>query len=74
MNVYLYQVTPNAAFRNVDLPTRRADGTLVKQPVAALPVLIWPELRTQDAVLYPRARSVVLITMSSDWLFIVIFP
>jgi hypothetical protein len=36
VNVYLYQVTPNAAFRNVDLPTRRADGTLVKQPVAAL--------------------------------------
>jgi hypothetical protein len=36
VNAYLYQVTPNAAFRNVDLPTRRADGTLVKQPVAAL--------------------------------------
>src|SRR5271170_3260799 len=36
VNAYLYQVTPNAAFRNVHLPTRRADGTLVKQPVAAL--------------------------------------
>ena len=36
VNVYLYQVTPNAAFRNIDLPTHRADGTLVKQPVAAL--------------------------------------
>jgi hypothetical protein len=36
VNTYLYQVTPNAAFRNVDLPTRRADGTLVKQPIAAL--------------------------------------
>jgi hypothetical protein len=36
VNAYLYQVTPNAAFRNIDLPTRRADGTLVKQPVAAL--------------------------------------
>jgi hypothetical protein len=36
VNVYLYQVTPNAAFRNIDLPTRRADGTLVKLPVAAL--------------------------------------
>ena len=36
VNVYLYQVTPNAAFRNIDLPTRRADGTLVKMPVAAL--------------------------------------
>jgi hypothetical protein len=36
LNIYLYQVTPNAAFRNIDLPTRRADGTLVKRPVAAL--------------------------------------
>jgi hypothetical protein len=36
VNVYLYQVTPNASFRNIDLPTRRADGTLVKLPVAAL--------------------------------------
>ncbi len=36
VNVYLYQVTPNAAFRNCDLPTRRSDGTLVKRPVAAL--------------------------------------
>jgi hypothetical protein len=36
VNLYLYQVTPNAAFRNVDLPTRRSDGTLVKRPLAAL--------------------------------------
>ena len=36
LNIYLYQVTPNAFFRNADLPTRRADGTLVKQPMAAL--------------------------------------
>jgi hypothetical protein len=36
LNIYLYQVTPNAFFRNADLPTRRADGTLVKQPMIAL--------------------------------------
>jgi hypothetical protein len=36
VNVYLYQVTPNAAYRNADLPTRRADGTLVQKPQAAL--------------------------------------
>jgi hypothetical protein len=36
LNIYLYRVTPNAAFRNADLPTRRADGTLVKRPMAAL--------------------------------------
>jgi Pvc16 N-terminal domain len=36
LNLYLYQVTPNAAFRNVDTPTRRADGTLIQRPQVAL--------------------------------------
>jgi hypothetical protein len=32
VNVFLYQVTPNAAVRNQDLPTRRADGAVVQRP------------------------------------------
>jgi len=36
INVFLYQVTPNAALRNADLPTRRADGTLLRKPQAAV--------------------------------------
>jgi hypothetical protein len=36
VNVFLYQVTPNAAYRNADLPTRRPDGTLVDRPQAVL--------------------------------------
>jgi Pvc16 N-terminal domain len=36
VNVYLYQVTPNSAYRNDDLPTRRSDGILVQKPQAAL--------------------------------------
>src|SRR5450755_3585935 len=36
VNIYLYQVTPNAAYRNSDLPTRRPDGTVVQRPMAAL--------------------------------------
>lgn len=35
LNVFLYGVTPNARFRNEDLPTRRADGQLVQRPTAA---------------------------------------
>ena len=35
-NVYLFQVTPNVAFRNGDLPTRRGDGSAVQRPCAAL--------------------------------------
>ncbi|MFF2190728.1 Pvc16 family protein [Streptomyces sp. NPDC058155] len=36
ISVFLYQVTPNTSLRNNDLPTRAADGTLVKRPAAAL--------------------------------------
>jgi hypothetical protein len=36
VNIYLYQVTPNAAYRNADLPTRRPDGSLVQKPQVAL--------------------------------------
>jgi len=36
INVFLYQVTPNIAWRNSDLPTRAADGSFLKKPLAAL--------------------------------------
>ncbi|MFD7402918.1 DUF4255 domain-containing protein [Streptomyces sp. NPDC059866] len=36
ISVFLYQVTPDTSQRNNDLPTRAADGTLVKRPAAAL--------------------------------------
>jgi hypothetical protein len=37
LNLYLYQVTPNAAYRNVDLPTRTQDGkTIIAKPQLAL--------------------------------------
>jgi hypothetical protein len=35
-NVFLYGVTPNAALRNADLPSRRAGGEMVRRPQAAL--------------------------------------
>ncbi|MFI0821163.1 DUF4255 domain-containing protein [Streptomyces sp. NPDC021098] len=36
INVFLYQVTPNASMRSSDLPTRASDGTLLKRPAAAM--------------------------------------
>lgn len=36
VNVYLYQVAPNPALRNSDLPLRRPDGTLANRPRTAL--------------------------------------
>jgi hypothetical protein len=34
--IYLYQVTPNAAARNLDLPVRSGDGTARQRPFVAL--------------------------------------
>lgn len=36
VNVYLYQVTPNASLSGWDLPTRSSGGELVQRPVVAL--------------------------------------
>jgi Pvc16 N-terminal domain len=36
INIFLYQVTTNSAFRNVDLPTRSSGGSLVQRPKVAL--------------------------------------
>ncbi|MCG0285321.1 DUF4255 domain-containing protein [Streptomyces sp. PSAA01] len=36
INIFLYQVTPNASLRATDLPTRASDGTLLKRPAAAM--------------------------------------
>jgi Pvc16 N-terminal domain len=36
VNVFLFEATTNAAFRNVDLPTRRSDGSLIQRPKVAL--------------------------------------
>ena len=36
LNIFLYRVTPNAAMRNTDLPTRDRDGRLVCRPRLAL--------------------------------------
>lgn len=36
VNLYLYQITPNAAWRNNDLATRSADGQLLQRPRVAV--------------------------------------
>lgn len=35
-NIFLYRASPNAAWRNDDLPARRSDGTLARKPTAAI--------------------------------------
>jgi hypothetical protein len=36
VNVFLYQIAPNPYLRNIDLPTRKADGSLLQRPKAAV--------------------------------------
>ncbi|HUI06068.1 MAG TPA: DUF4255 domain-containing protein [Verrucomicrobiae bacterium] len=36
VNIFLYQIAPNAALRNVDLPTRDSDGPARQRPKAVL--------------------------------------
>ena len=35
INVFLYQIIPNAALRNSNFPSRRADGTIIQRPMTA---------------------------------------
>jgi hypothetical protein len=36
VNIYLFQTSRNAALRDADLPTRRADGSIIQRPQAAI--------------------------------------
>jgi hypothetical protein len=66
-DVYLYRVTPNAAYRNVDLPTRRADGTLVKRPLTALDLHYLITFRGNDEKFEPqRMLGVVASTLDAQ--------
>jgi hypothetical protein len=53
-NVFLFLVTPNAAHRNVDLPTRRPDGTLLRPPTAALDLHYLISFYGDDTQLEPQ--------------------
>jgi hypothetical protein len=54
VNVYLYQVTPNAAARNDDLPARGSDGRLVQRPRAALDLQYLLTFYGSDSELEPQ--------------------
>jgi hypothetical protein len=36
VNIFLYRVSPSGPLRNVDLPTRRSDGSVMARPTAAV--------------------------------------
>ncbi len=70
VNIYLYQVAANAAWRNADLPARNPDGQLVQRPQVALNLYylltfygdetkLWPQRLLGSAVLALHARPVL---------------
>jgi hypothetical protein len=54
VNIFLYQITPNAALRNADLPTKRNDGSLIQRPRVALDLHYILTFYGDDAKLEPQ--------------------
>ena len=54
VNVFLYQVSPNAALRNRDVPTRTKDGELVRRPTVALDLNYLLSFYGDDTNLIPQ--------------------
>lgn len=53
-NLYLYQVTPNAQWRNTDLPTRTSGGRVVQRPHLALDLQYLLTFYGDEATLEPQ--------------------
>src|SRR5262245_37277023 len=54
VNIFLYEVRPNAAWRNADLPTRDANGLLTQRPRAALELHYVLSFYGSEATLEPQ--------------------
>jgi Pvc16 N-terminal domain len=53
-NVFLYQVTPNGAMRNADLPTRTPSGDVRQRPTIALDLHYLISFYGDEAILEPQ--------------------
>jgi hypothetical protein len=64
VNLYLYQVTPNTAWRNADLPTRNSDGQLTQRAQVAIDLHYLLNFYGDEAQLEPqRLMGSVLRTL-----------
>jgi hypothetical protein len=54
VNLFLYLVTPNAALRNDDLPTRRSSGELIRRPQLAIDLHYLLTFVGDEAALEPQ--------------------
>ena len=67
INIFLYQVMPNAAYRNADLPTRRGDGQLAHRPQAALTLHYLLSFFGDEANLEPQRLLGAAIRQLHAW-------
>jgi hypothetical protein len=54
VNLFLYQITPNPDLRNLDLPTRRGDGSVVELPQAAVDLHYMLSFHGDEVTLEPQ--------------------
>jgi len=62
VNIFLYQITPNATYRNADLPTRRSGGSLAQRPQAAYDLHYLFTFHGDDTLLQPQLLLGAVIT------------
>lgn len=67
VNLFLYRVVPNAAQRNNDAPTRRADGTLVQRPTVALDLHYLVSFYGTDNNHEPQRALGVVVAALQTW-------
>lgn len=64
VNIYLFEVTPNAALRNDDLPTRRGSGEVAQRPRTAIDLHYLLSFHGADKFWEPqRALGIALATL-----------
>src|ERR1700759_2447167 len=62
VNIFLYQITPNASYRNADLPMRRSDGSLAQRPQAAFDLHYLLTFHGDDTLLQPQLLMGAAVT------------
>ena len=67
VTIYLDQVTPNAAWRNQDLPARRADAQLAQRPRAALNLHYLLAFYGDDNELEPQRMLGTVVRTLHTW-------
>lgn len=67
VNVYLYQVRPNASLRNEELAVRRADGSFVQRPAFALDLHYLVSFYGDETALQPQRAMGSTLTALHTW-------